>query len=293
MEDIIDRKLLGSLQIVLRQEVTESIQILRTEVAEMKEEIIAHVATTAQQQMEVKSDLAALHVLVASYPISETHSSQNSGTTLSSGAELRGQPPPDDVSAGSTQVVVGSHHWHGGISTVGEPIASNSDSMWPQDDIEEVEDVVGGAGAGSSRWSADGGSGMPSPPQALEQLWLQSPSPLNDHRAQQSEHQVANLSSAIINATHRPIPAAVAFSAGRISPGFHRRHNPNSCMICRGSFKKRSSCKEHMLKCFNSNAACQFMPNCDNHLQLIRPFTGPSPEVRWISAVSEWIRRKE
>ena len=76
------------------------------------------------------------------------------------------------------------------------------------------------------------------------------------------------------------------------APAMHRQHNPKSCMVCRGCFVKLSSCKEHMLKCLKANSGCRFLPNCDHHQQLIRPFSGPTVEARWMSAVSEWLHRK-
>jgi hypothetical protein len=74
---------------------------------------------------------------------------------------------------------------------------------------------------------------------------------------------------------------------------FHRKHNPKSCMICRGTFIKLSSCKEHMQKCLRPNSGCRLLTNCDHHQRLIRPFTGPDIATRWHTAISEWIHRKE
>lgn len=96
----------------------------------------------------------------------------------------------------------------------------------------------------------------------------------------------------VSRALHPVLPSSSSVFE-RVSPAMHRRHNPKSCMVCRGSFKKRSSCKEHMLKCLDVNARCQFLENCDTHMKYIRPFTGSTTEIRWASAVSEWIRRKE
>ncbi len=275
LEEILDQKLMCALQPAMVQQVTASIQALRDEVATMKAEIISSAASSMQQQIAFKADLAALHEMLVSYPVSLPVSSQNSGTTLSSAAEFRGQPQPDE------------DRWSR-VARDGEPFTSDSVILGQRDDIDSDADAAGRAWAGSPGWPAadELWANMP-PPAGLD---VQCPSPLHlKGIATVSGQQHEDGSRVTIQR-----PQSSAFSLlDRRSPALHRRHNAKSCMICRGVFKKTSSCKEHMLKCFNSNAACQFMPNYDTHQQLIRPFTGPTTEVRWTSAVSEWVRRKE
>lgn len=274
MEEILDRKLLGALQPAMVLQVTASIQALRDEVATMKAEIISSAASSMQQQNEFKADLAALHELLTSYPVSLPVSSQ-SGTTLSSAAEFRDQPCPDEDG------------WSK-LAQDGEQYPSDSEKWRPLGGLEGYEEAAARGWAGSPGWPVVDVQWQS--PQPLAGLEVQCPTLMNlKSSAAESRQQDEDGSRVTVQRPH-----ASAFSLlDRRSPALHRRHNAKSCMICRGVFKKTSSCKEHMLKCMKNNAACQFMPNCDTHLQLIRPFTGPTTEVRWISAVTEWIRRKE
>ena len=314
MEDVLDRKLP---EIVERLIITQNEKLygdLRLELAEIKSGIQASMDVHSHLHEEFKAEIIALKNLVHSQPGS-TISSQESGTTLSSAAEFRAQPMPDEIDA-ATMVAVNGDYW-----PECDLPPHQDGGLWLQTYHNEGE-------LWSPMWTkldAEPGQQLdslrPQPPEPATEICIQmfqtlEPPGQHDHYqaepASSSYHPRPVMISAIaapigtplniggldgglqLEPTPKIAPPSDSESERRSPASFlHRRHNPKSCMVCRGSFKKRSSCKEHMLKCLKSNAQCQFIPNCAKHQQLIRPFSGETTEVRWKSAVAEWIHRKE
>jgi hypothetical protein len=296
METLLDRKLGDIVTKVLCTAVAEQFNGLRDEIAALKQEFILTSAANLQKQTECQASIEALtSLLPGSHP-----STQNSGTTLSTAAEHRSQPIPDadfeaywnptrpsdgafgfedDVAIFNEnedwtyRVAIAehspSHLQAAAFPVMSVPLPGNSAAImspngvgWQRDDAAGREPAIGMQQPGT----------YPEQPQAAMSRLMPYPQQQTGPNGQQS---------------------ALEYLTDRKSPALHRKHNPKSCMVCRGSFRKLSSCKEHMLKCLKPNSGCRFLPNYAHHQQLIRPFTGPDVEARWVTAITEWIHRKE
>jgi hypothetical protein len=285
LENLVDRKLGDIVAAVLNSQVAGHFNGLRDEIAALKMELLTTAAASSQQQAESQKLMAAL---TSRLPGSLVPSTQSSATTLSAAAEFRSQPIPDaDYAA----------YWN--------PTRPGEGFNFDNDPFSDRDDWTNAAAAhsrdGSPSLSHAASTGMKPDPMHHDadapminaagggsaEACLQ---PITQHQVHSSGLQ-QQLPTHLTHWNSTTSQAAHVLS-DRKSPALHRRHNPKSCMVCRGSFKKLSSCKEHMLKCIKDNSGCRFLPNCDYHQQLIRPFSGPNVEVRWMSAVTEWIHRK-
>jgi len=356
IESLLDRKL--GFIVDKSNQVAEHFSELRVEIAALKQEII----TTSASLAEIKS------LLPGSHP-----STQNSGTTLSSGHELRAQPIPDGDEAAYSNPTRPCDGAFGYDDDYLVHLGERDDWMnrdenqerspsLPQSSTFPVMPVGIGplqACAGSALFAqqpetsfASLSAAMPglmpiplhqSGPQGFQPAhgsssvlpWLMSDL---QHQSGPPGFQPAHVSSSALpwlmpNPQHQSGPpgcqpahesssaqpwlmlnpqypscppslqpahdsssACQPPAASPMLPGprsLHRKHNPKSCMICRGTFIKLSSCKDHMLKCLKPNSGCRLLTNCDHHQRLIRPFTGPNIATRWHTAISEWIHRKE
>jgi hypothetical protein len=306
LETLLDRKLGDIVTRVIRTQVDMQFSGLREEIAALKQEFVTTAAANTQQQAECLASISALSSqLPGSHP-----STQNSGTTLSSGAELKSQPIPDaDYAA----------YWNP-QGPNDEVFSSDGFQGWS----EHFSASAGWAGRASAQCSFEGSPSRfdAEPRSSAEPAWMHEPQNLqypNGHHLQQPalmstattqppatsagpvgmpllQNQQFTIGQqlqqpALMISSTLPPPPFHSLSDRR-SPALHRRHNPKSCMVCRGSFRKLSSCKDHMLKCTRSSSGCRFLANCDFHQLLIRPFSGATVEERWESAVSEWIHRK-
>jgi hypothetical protein len=326
-EDIIDRKLSGWVP----PQVADHLEGIRNEMSALKEAVVASMAVNSLHQAECKAQVVALRLLVGSQSGSLPVSSRDSSTTtLSAAAEGRPQPQPDadyDADWWNQGEPINPQdddpRWSPPQWPPQEPaleqLSGFANQGWP---LQQAWLHPSGSSPSSTQALAGRASGcestpMFSSPSSTPALagrasgWESSPT--------LSEQQLLHIGgeggtnpllptrhspSTTVERTsdhdgdnghfspHHPLLTSTSSTFERRSPAMHRRHNPKSCMVCRGSFKKRSSCKEHMLKCLDANARCQFLENCDTHLKYIRPFSGSTTEIRWASAVSEWIRRK-
>jgi hypothetical protein len=290
VESLLDRKLGDIMAKVMLPAVADQFDGLRAEIASLKQEFVATAAANRQKQDACQASIEALaSKLPGSHP-----STQNSGTTLSAAAEFRPQPMPDAGYASymypphpdfdafgfldehSPYFIAGDAWSHQAAAEENSPSATSRRSTTSMQLKPDPQDGY----ARSAAWV------MQQPNINLEPLQAMWP-PNPQQTLCQSDDQQASGSSAAKG------PPAPHILADRSSPALHRKHNPKSCMLCRGSFKKLSGCKEHMLKCVTTSSGCRFMPNFELHQQMIRPFTGPDVETRWGDAVSEWIHRKE
>ena len=293
IESLLERKLGEIVATVIHTQVTGQILGLRDEIAALKLEICSNAVMQSQQQAECQASIMALQNMIpGSHP-----STQNSGTTLSSGAEFKPQPipdaefepywnPPGTIEALNDFGADMSENWsdratrhcdHDGspyhqLSTTSREMPDLLQHSAPNDDVAHFAENADGGTADANRMPVTSlaplsalAGGMTIKQQPCRLIGLQQ---------------------------YQPTPSTMPSLSDRRSPAYHRQHNPKSCMICRGTFVKLSNNKDHMLKCFKPNAQCQFRPNCDHHQQLIRPFSGATTELRWKSAVAEWIHRK-
>jgi hypothetical protein len=278
---------------VLVTAVAEQFNGLRAEIAALKQEFVASAAANLQKQEECQSAIVALSSLLpGSHP-----STQNSGTTISAAAEFRAQPIPDaDYAA----------YWNPAYPDDGAPgfMGDNLGSFSDGDDWTHRAETFEASSLSSLESKTSSLPLLPVPQLGCagsSEVVTQQPGTTNElpqaalpgltlypHlRSSPSTLQPSHPSTSAFQ------PPPSLWLSDRRSPALHRKHNPKSCMVCRGSFRKLSGCKEHMLKCLKPNSGCRFMPNYDHHMQLIRPFSGPDVETRWGCAISEWIHRKE
>ncbi len=308
IESLLDRKLGDIVARVINAQVAGHFSGLRDEIAALKVEIIATAAANSQQ---LALNQASINELKSLLPGSQP-STQSSGTTLSAAAELRSQPIPDadyaaycnpyrpngdaddfdaDVMGGWSENEEWPYQAARQRNNDGSPSRQHAppirvlpDTQHPNDPAETVAQHAAAATSGSGTNRLQPAAWHP-PIMSAVAGWITDPlHPTYPIGLQQQQTALMPCATA-----HTP---TMQCWTDLNAPALHRQHNPKQCMVCRGSFQKLSSCKEHMLKCLNVNAGCRFLTNCDHHQQLIRPFSGPTVEVRWMSAVSEWIHRK-
>jgi hypothetical protein len=291
VENLLDRKLGDIVSKFMVPAMSEQFNELRADIASLKQEFVANAAANKLRQEECHATIEALTCkLPGSVP-----TSQSSGTTLSAGAEFKPQPYPD---ADDAAYFNPAYDWGYGYMSDNMPnFMANGDDIEGGDWTHQTETnetvpsfpslatllpvipvpLQGCAGSAADFTPQPQTINEPFPGSQLSPQLQSCPAGL------QSPH---GSSSAIQ-------PPEQHRLSDRRSPALHRKHNPKSCMVCRGSFRKISSCKDHMQKCLKPNSGCKFMANYDHHMQLIRPFSGPEVAARWGSAISEWIHRKE
>ena len=68
------------------------------------------------------------------------------------------------------------------------------------------------------------------------------------------------------------------------------------CVLCHGKFKHKRGARQHMLKAFQSNAMCKFIPGYAPHENILMPFQqavapGTAPEAAWRLAVRTFMKQ--
>lgn len=291
VEHLLDRKLGDIVSKVMVHAMSQQFNELRAEIASLKQEFVASAAANMLKQEECHASISALTCLLpGSIP-----TTQSSGTTLSAGADFKPQPIPD---ADDDAYYNPAYGWGSGYMVDNMPSfmvsgdATDGDDWTHQAETDETAPsflrLAPLLPAIPAPFHGCAGSAAYFPPQPPT---INEPNPGSQLSPQLQScpagHLSAHGSSSAFQPTH---PHRLS---DRRSPAFHRKHNPKSCMVCRGSFRKISSCKDHMLKCLKPNSGCKFMENYEQHMQLIRPFSGPDVAARWGFAISEWIHRKE
>jgi hypothetical protein len=68
------------------------------------------------------------------------------------------------------------------------------------------------------------------------------------------------------------------------------------CVLCQGKFKHKRGARQHMMKAFQPNAMCKFIPGYAPHDNILIPFQqalapGSAPETAWRLAVRTLMKR--